>query len=84
MYKWTGAYILMGLKPQQKKCFETSTSSADQSTFCIYWFLIKLQNNIVNRIHINTKSFWRGIFIWEGGGVAYNQMYCFVYRQMGL
>ena len=39
MYKWTGAYILRGLKPQQKKGFETSNSSANQNTFYIYWFL---------------------------------------------
>ena len=46
---------------KQKKCFKTSYScSADQSTFCVYWFLIKLHNIIINQIHFNT--FGGGVF----------------------
>ena len=34
-------------------------------TFCIYWFLIKLQNTIRNQIHFNTF-----------GGGAYKRIFC--------
>ena len=32
------------------KRFKTSYSSADQNTFCINWFLIRVENVIINRI----------------------------------
>ena len=49
-----------GLITEIKKRFETSQSSADQNTFCFYWFLIKVQNVIINRLLFN-KPFarWR-------------------------
>ena len=33
---------------------KTSYNSVHQNTFCIYWYLIKLQNVMINRIHFNT------------------------------
>ena len=40
--------------------------SADQSTFCIIWFSIKLQNIIINQIHFNTSL--RGLYLGGRGG----------------
>ena len=34
---------------------KTINSSANQYTSCIYWFLIKLQKVIINRIHNRYK-----------------------------
>lgn len=44
-----------------EKHFETSCSSAYQNMFCIYWFLIKLQNITINR---NRRGFcsYRGAY----------------------
>ena len=51
-----GAYILGELITEMKKGFEKSFTSADQNTFCTYWYLInKLQNVIINRIHFDTS-----------------------------
>ena len=44
-----GSYIQGGLKPEWKMSFETRYSGADQNTFCIHWFYIKLQNVIDNK-----------------------------------
>ena len=30
-------------------------SSADPNTFCIYWFLIKVQIHVINQIHKGAK-----------------------------
>ena len=32
------AHKRRGLQPEQKKCFKTSYSSADQNLFYVYWF----------------------------------------------
>ena len=53
-HKRGGVYIQGDLKPERKKRFETSYSSADQNTFHGYWFLLELQNFIINEIHYNT------------------------------
>ena len=34
---------------------KTINSSAEQYTSCIYWFLIKLQKVLINRIHFDTS-----------------------------
>ena len=60
-HKRGGVYIQAGLKPERKKSFETSYSSADQNTFRGYWFLLGLQNFIINGIHYNT--FGRGLIL---------------------
>ena len=47
-----------------KRKTQTRYSGADQNTLCIYWFYIKLQNVIINRIQ-------RGAYNWclqRGGG----------------
>ena len=46
----------------------------DPPLFCICWFLIKLQNALINQIHFNTYGaglITPGV---GGGGGAYNQM----------
>lgn len=40
-----------------------TTSSADQKVFYVYWFLIHLQNFIVNQIHLIGFG---GGYTWEG------------------
>ena len=50
------AYIWRGFLFKQKKCFETSSDSADENAFWIYWFL----SFKTSYIH------WR-----RGGGGAY-------------
>ena len=54
VHKRGGIYIQAGLKPERKKRFKTSYSSADQNTFRGYWFVLELQNFIINGIHYNT------------------------------
>lgn len=65
-----------GLKPEQKKCFETRNRIVDKNTFCIlfYWILFKLQNVKINQVYFNAL---RKELISEW---AYNQMCFFAYR----
>ena len=65
-----------GLKPEQKKRFETRNRIADKNTFCIlfYWILFKLQNVKINQVYFN--AFGKELISeW-----AYNQMCFFAYR----
>lgn len=65
-----------GLKPEQKKRFETRNRIVDKNTFCIlfYWILFKLQNVKINQVYFN--AFEKGLISeW-----AYNQMCFFAYR----
>ena len=65
-----------GLKPEQKKRFETRNRIADKNTFCIlfYWILFKLQNAKINQVYFN--AFGKELISeW-----AYNQMCFFAYR----
>ena len=65
-----------GLKPEQKKRFETRNRIVDKNTFCIlfYWTLFKLQNVKINQVYFN--AFEKGLISeW-----AYNQMCFFAYR----
>ena len=48
----------------EKKSIEASYSSQNTKRFTFYWFLIKLQNVIINRIHSFTSL--RGAFIRMG------------------
>ena len=51
---------MMGLQPEQKKCFKTSYSSADQNLFYVYSFF-----NLLSKLH--SKSNLEGaIFGREG------------------
>ena len=43
--------LLIGIEKSASK----HTSSADQNTFYIYWFLTYLQNAIINRNNFNTS-----------------------------
>lgn len=65
-----------GLKPEQKKRFETRNRIVDKNTFCIlfYWILFKLQNVKINQVYFNAL---RKELISER---AYNQMCFFAYR----
>ena len=63
---------------------ETSHSSADQNTFCIYWFGIRLQNVETTRIQRRGLIIRARGGLYPGGGGAYHLMYFFVYRYMGL
>ena len=49
------AYIWLSLKLEYKKHFKTRYSRADQNRFCLYWFLIKPQNIIINQIQENNR-----------------------------
>ena len=71
-----GVYIRGGLyEPEQKKRIETSNSSADPNTFCIYWFVTKLQSVIINRIQRGRGG---------GGGLISRGLIiaCMFYRQI--
>ena len=55
VYKRRGLYprrLTIGIE----KDFKTSYGSADQNTFCSYWFLIKLQNVTIDRVHFTIAS----------------------------
>ena len=57
---------MMGLQPEQKKCFKTSYSSADQKVFCVYCIF-----NSPSKLHSKSNSFhylWRGLCV--GGKVT--------------
>ena len=41
-------------KQERRSTSKQAIISADQNTVCIYWFLIKLQNFIMNWIHFNS------------------------------
>ena len=41
-------------KQERRSASKQTIISADQNTVCIYWFLIKLQNFIMNWIHFNS------------------------------
>ena len=41
-------------KQERRSASKQAIISADQNTVCIYWFLIKLQNFIMNWIHFNS------------------------------
>ena len=41
-------------KQERRSASKQAIISADQNTVCIYWFLIKLQNFVMNWIHFNS------------------------------
>ena len=59
---------MMGLQPEQKKCFKTSYSSADQKVFCVYCIF-----NSPSKLHSKSNNYsihylWRGLCL--GGKVT--------------
>ena len=52
--KWRGSYGGLLNKQERRSASKQTIISADQNTVCIYWFLIKLQNFIMNWIHFNS------------------------------
>ena len=63
----------------RKKSFKISYShsSADQNTFYIYWFVVKLLNVMINQIQFN--EFKGGLKSWE----ADNQIYILFTERSG-
>ena len=56
---------------------ETSHSSADQNTFCNYWFGIRLQNVEATRIQRRGLIIRaRGGLYPEGGGLSFDVFFC--------